>query len=419
VATAAAAATTITAATTPATVATNLPKEFVDRILADNTIPNPQGLLDALASGEPSVAIRHNRGKGCAPAEDAQRVPWCARGEYLAERPNFTLDPAFHQGCYYVQDPSSMAIGAVVESLGLDAPVCLLDACAAPGGKTTAAIDALPTGSFVLANEFDGQRAGVLRDNLIKWGYDRVAVSRGDTALLSRLGREVFDVVIADVPCSGEGMMRKDSHAVEQWTPGLVRSCAALQREILENLWPLLRPGGYLIYGTCTFAHAEDEEQIEWLQREFDAEPVALPELPGVVAGHFYPHLVRGEGLYLAVVRKPGELRPTGGKINLKKLPGALFTEVEQYELKGRDRIPTHAWAMQANFPRGSFPEVEVDRHTALLYLHRDAVTLPPDTPRGYVLLTYGGRPLGFVKNLGNRANNLYPKHLRILQNID
>ena len=403
----------------PATVVTNLPSEFVSRILADDSIPNPQGLLDALASGKPSVAIRHNRRKGSEPSEGATLVPWCRLGEYLEQRPNFTLDPAFHQGRYYVQDPSSMAVSAVVESLKLPAAVCCLDACAAPGGKTTALIDALPEGSFVLANEFDPQRAAVVRDNLLKWGYDRFAVSQGDTARLARLGEETFDVIVADVPCSGEGMMRKDAHAVEQWSPGLVRACATLQREILANLWPLLREGGYLIYGTCTFAHDEDEGQVAWLCSEFAAEQLPLPHMPGVVNGHFYPHLVNGEGLFLALLRKPGTLIPSQGRINLKRLANPLLTSVERHEVKGRDQIPTHAWAMQTTYPRGEYPEVEVDRHTALQYLHRDAVVLPDDTPRGYVLLTFGDTPLGFVKNLGNRANNLYPKHLRILQNID
>ena len=103
--------------------ATDLPAEFAARILADTEIPDPRGLLDALASGSPCVAVRHNRLKGCAPAPGADRVSWCDCGEYLAERPNFTMDPRFHQGLYYVQDPSSMALSAVIASLGLDRPV--------------------------------------------------------------------------------------------------------------------------------------------------------------------------------------------------------------------------------------------------------------------------------------------------------
>lgn len=383
-------------------------------------IPNPQGLLDALASGSPSVAIRHNRLKGCAPARGTDVVPWCAAGEYLAERPNFTFDPRFHQGLYYVQDPSSMAIGAVIDSLGLTVPVRYLDACAAPGGKTTAAIDALPAGSFVVANEAEPARAAVLCQNLMKWGYADVAVTLGPAQKLGRLPEGVFDVIAADVPCSGEGMMRKDPKAVEQWSPGLVESCARLQFEIVEALWPLLRPGGYFIYSTCTFARAEDEDNVARMVAELGAEELPLPQMPGVVGGHFYPHLVRGEGLYIALLRKPGNApaRPLRPEV-LERAAKVIQRGVgQEYEPKGRTSVPTHALALRADFDASAWPQVEVGRTEALAFLHRDALTLPAGTPRGQVLLTHGGRPLGWVNNLGSRANNMLPKHLRILSDL-
>lgn len=410
-----------TAATAPKRAAlvtkNNLPDEFVARILGDETIPNPQGLLDELASGNPCIAIRHNRLKGCAPAPGADVVPWCAQGEFLAERPQFTFDPRLHQGLYYVQDPSSMAIGAVIASLNLERPVQYLDCCAAPGGKTTAAIDALPPGSFVVANEADPSRASALDENLMRWGSADVAITVGPAQRLSRLPQGCFDIIAADVPCSGEGMMRKDPKAREQWTPGLVDACARLQREILDAVWPLLRPGGFLIYSTCTFARAEDEDQVRWLHEEFGAETLELPPLPGVVNGHFYPHLVRGEGLYVALLRKPGEGRPAR-KLTEKDL--ARATKLLRYgfidtELKGRDTIPTHAAALRADFDASRWPQAEVDRATALQFLRRESITLPQSTPKGLTLLTYESRPLGWVNNLGPRANNLLPKHLRIL----
>lgn len=395
--------------------ANKLPEEFCERVLADSTIPNPQGLLDALASGSPSVAIRHNKLKGCAPSAGADRVAWCEAGEYLAERPNFTMDPRFHQGLYYVQDPSSMAIGAVIESLGLDRPVSYLDACAAPGGKTTAAIDALPAGSSVLANEADSTRAGALRENLIKWGYANVGITVGPAQKLRKiLPRESFDVIAADVPCSGEGMMRKDPKAIEQWTPGLVESCARLQFEIVEALWPLLRPGGYFIYSTCTFAAAEDEDNVARIVNELGAEQLPLPDFPGVINGHFYPHLLRGEGLYMALLRKPGD----NSARSALKARTSNYKIAEEYEMKGRDKIPTHALALRADFDASAWPQVEVSRDDALHFLHRDALVLPDDAPRGLTLLTYDGRPLGWVNNLGRRANNLLPKHLRILSRL-
>ncbi len=403
---------------TKAVIVTNkLPDEFIARILGDDSIPNPEGLLDELASGNPSVSIRHNRLKGCRPTQDADIVPWCPQGEYLPERRAFTFDPAFHQGRYYVQDSSSMALAAVIESLGLENSVCYLDACAAPGGKTTVAIDSLPAGSFIVANEAEQARAAILDENLMKWGYADVAVTVGPAQRLGRLPEGCFDIIAADVPCSGEGMMRKDPKAIAQWTPGLVRSCAALQREIIESVWPLLRQEGYMIYSTCTFSHEENEENISWICSEFGAEKLRLPEMPGVIDGHFYPHLVRGEGLYIALLRKPGNSNPAR-PLTEKEL--AKATRLMRYgsvdsEPKGKEMIPTHALALRADFDFSGRQTSEVDRETALKFLHRDAITLPSGTPRGLTLLTYEGRPLGWVNNLGNRANNLLPKHLRIL----
>ncbi|MDE6316127.1 MAG: hypothetical protein K2L71_06655 [Muribaculaceae bacterium] len=402
-----------------------LPEEFCRRILTQTPpIPDPQGLLDALSSGSPCVAIRHNRRKSSGqphPAADA--VPWCRLGEYLPERRQFTFDPAFHQGRYYVQDPSSMSIAAVIESLGLTGPVAYLDACAAPGGKTTAAIDALPEGSFVVANEYDSSRAEALIENITRWGATDVAVTVGPTDRLASYGAETFDVIAADVPCSGEGMMRKEARAVEQWTPELVEQCAALQREIIGNLWPMLRPGGYLIYSTCTFSPQENEENVEWICNRFGARRMPLPFslTEGVADGHFYPHLVRGEGLFMALLRKPGESLPPDPTINEKKLRKATRVAiygVERTEAKGRDMIPTHRAVLATDWQRGSLPEAEVDTDTALAFLHRDAITLPDTTPRGLVVLTYGGLPLGLVKNIGTRANNLLPKQHRILSRL-
>lgn len=400
-----------------------LPAEFCRRILADADIPNPQGLLEALSSGNPCVAIRHNRLKGCRPSAQARLVPWCSQGEYLAERPQFTLDPALHQGLYYVQDPSSMAIASIIESLQLQAPVAYLDACAAPGGKTTAAIDMLPEGSLVVANEADPSRAGALDENLTRWGAANVAITVGPAQKLARLPHHCFDIIAADVPCSGEGMMRKDPHAREQWTPALVAQCARLQADILDALWPLLRPGGVMIYSTCTFAREEDEAQVQRMVDEFGAEQLPLPSWPGVVNGHFYPHLVEGEGLYMALLRKPPAAEATEAKAPLltepllRKATRVLRFGPEPPEQKGRDMIPSHGQVMLANSP-AALPRWEIDRTTALQYLRREAITLDPEAPRGLLIFTHQGYPLGRVNNLGNRANNLLPKSLRILKQL-
>lgn len=433
------------------------------------------GLTDELRSGNPSVAIRLNRTKvsGMHVVSD-DVVPWCPDGRYLRQREAFTFDPAFHQGLYYVQDPSSMIIGEVIRRItaGSDRPLCYLDACAAPGGKTTAAIDALPPESLVVANEFVPQRAAVLRDNLVKWGYPSVVVTQGDTARFRKLGG-MFDIVAADVPCSGEGMMRKDDEAVRQWSPALVADCAALQREIVSNLWGALAPGGYFIYSTCTFNRSEDEENLQWMTDELSAEPVDMqfpqewmiaPGLgSGIQCGRFLPHRLRGEGLFIGVMRKSGDssgrrreqrpvkaakpdrnlaaaerwIRPEAGMIlsadgdRIVALPQQWMSEISMFRkslhcisagvevavVKGKDLIPAHALAMSGILRGDAFPMAEVDYRTAVAYLRRETVAVPDgcDIAKGYVMLSYEGSPLGWVKHLGNRANNLYPQSLRIL----
>lgn len=288
------------------------------------------GLGDAaasLAEGSPEVSVRVNRHKPSV-VDSAEIVPWCEDGRYLGERPVFALDPCWHQGRYYVQEAGSMFVGHVVRSLRREwtGPVAVLDACAAPGGKTTAVIDALPEGSLVVANEYVPSRAAVLKENIVKWGCPSVIVTRGDTALLARLG-ETFDLVVADVPCSGEGMMRKDEDAVAQWSEGLVRDCAALQWEIVCNLWETLRPGGLMIYSTCTFNLEEDERNVARIISELGGESMEIPVgdgwgitsaigEPDMHAYRFVPGRTRGEGLFVSVIRKARDREMTGGYLS-------------------------------------------------------------------------------------------------------
>ena len=251
-------------------------------------------LLQALQT-EPSVAVRVNRRKAMPPATD-DPVAWCRSGIYLDARRQFTFDPLLHSGCYYVQDASSMFISHVLSQVAGNSPVAYLDLCAAPGGKTTAAIDALPDGSLVVANEIDSRRAQILRENVVKWGYPHCVVTNSDASRLGKL-HEAFDIVAADMPCSGEGMMRKDDEAVAQWTPALVEQCAARQREIASDIWQALKPGGIFIYSTCTFNRFEDEENARFACQLMGGE--LLEER------HFLPGRDRGEGFYVAAIRKP------------------------------------------------------------------------------------------------------------------
>lgn len=436
-----------------------LPGHFIEML---GHYPLFDGLPDVLMNTAPDVSVRVNPGKDVSVDAEMLRVPWCADGFYLPQRLPFTFDPALHQGLYYVQDASSMAISHIAKTLSADGrPLRWLDICAAPGGKTTAAISALPEGSVVIANEYDPRRAAALAENLERWGYGRTAVTVGDTKAYRRL-EGFFDVVAVDAPCSGEGMMRKEPQAVHQWTPALVQQCAALQQQIADNAWQALRPGGYMIYSTCTFNVQENERNVARMIERYDARSIdpglsAFPGVAGAVEGtaccaRFIPGRVRGEGLFVAVLQKPGDAavqpcRRSFAKTSVApakwlsdnyiyaEISGSLHAVpedaaavlatvakhtkcislgIEAGVIKGRDILPSYALAHAVDLNADAFHQAEVDYHTAIAYLRGEPVVLP-DSPRGIILLTFRGRPLAFAKNIGNRANNLVPASRRII----
>ena len=389
----------------------------------------------AAMQAAPAVSVKLNRRKCQDPAElgyaGMERVKWCRSGWYLPERPRFTLNPLLHAGVFYVQDASSMIHEAIVERIlemdPMETPA-VLDLCAAPGGKSTAMLNALPDGSLLVANEIDRKRSQILRENLIKWGYPEVAVTSSPTSALAKAGPR-FDIVAVDAPCSGEGMMRKDEEARAQWSEGLVRQCASLQRDILADAVEALRPGGYLVYSTCTFNTEENERQLQWLRDEKGLEPVDL-RLPGewgigreicgdIPALRFMPHLTRGEGQFAALMRKPAGGDDRGGNHRktleaVRKSARVILDGIPHTVAKGKTEAPTSEWALSLSFPADAYPAADVDLDTALSYLRHEAILLPADAPRGYVAVSYLGHRLGMVKNLGNRANNLYPSEWRI-----
>lgn len=304
----------------------------------------------------------------------------------------------------------------------------VLDLCAAPGGKTTSMLNALPDGSLMVANEIVPQRAKILRENLLKWGYGEIMVTRSDSSRYASLG-EMFDIIAVDAPCSGEGMMRKEAVAATQWSERLVEQCASLQREILANAAAALKPGGFLIYSTCTFNTEENEDNLRFAIEELGLLS-ATPELPeeyGIgkeLSGpyralRFMPHLTRGEGLFAAVLRKPGDHECGTSrdrerlKAQLRKKPNVVLDGFPMETEKGGKKIPAPELPLLCGFSK-EYPCVELSEEEILNYLRHEAIALPPDTPRGFVAVCYHGWPLGFVKNIGTRANNLYPSEWRI-----
>lgn len=444
-----------------------LKPEFLDRMRRE--MPGDADALAAALTGTaPSVSIRLNRLKPARPAIEAERVPWCDEGFYLDERPQFTFDPFLHAGCYYVQDASSMFISHAIRHIATgERPLAYLDLCAAPGGKSTAAINALPPGSLVVANEIDRRRVQILCENVVKWGGADCVVTNTDAHTLGHL-RSSFDIIAADMPCSGEGMMRKDEEAAAQWSEALVAECAGRQKEIAADIWDALRPGGHFIYSTCTFNRSEDEDVAEYIATELGGEAVEIPinDTCGIAESRtahscgyrFMPHRTRGEGLYMAVFRKPGETTVEGDKgkrrdkskaqknaeclgwlknaddytltsvgeeiraipkrhaefvRSIAKTCRTLHTGVPLAVVKGRDIVPVHALALSAAMRDDAFPNVDLSYVEAIAYLRGETLT-PADAPRGYLTVSYRDRRLGFIKNLGMRANNCYPKEWRI-----
>ena len=382
----------------------------------------------------PEVSIRLNPAKSSCflPSQTIYDgvVPWCPQGCYMRNRPNFTFDPLLHAGVYYVQEAASMFIDEIIRQ-HIDSPVMALDLCAAPGGKSTLLRSSLPEGSLLVSNEPIRNRANVLMENMQKWGMADSLVTNNFPRDF-RKSRLLFDLILCDVPCSGEGMFRKDPVAADQWSPQHVEKCQLLQRDIVTEAWQCLRPGGKMIYSTCTFNTKENEENIRWMMSQFGAEPLPLalpPEwkvtgslLKGFNAHvyRFIPGVTRGEGLFACVMRKPSDSEGQATPANkIRKTATSslnmLWDGLPPHPVvKGRDKVPSHAMALHVAQDLSTYPLVSLDYTQAVHYLRRESLVLPPETPRGFVVVTFMGVPLGFAKNIGNRANNHYPESWKI-----
>ena len=456
-------------------------------------------LFEAFQSESP-VSIRVNPMKWVKelPASSCEPVLWAEGAYYLSERPAFTFDPLFHAGCYYVQEASSMFVQRVLKQY-VPTACTMLDLCAAPGGKSTLARAALPEGSLLVSNEIVRSRAQVLAENMTKWGHPDVVVTQNAPMDFTPL-TNVFNVILADVPCSGEGMFRKDADSIGEWSMENVGICWQRQRSIVSDVWGCLKPGGLFIYSTCTYNAWEDEENVRWMMQHFGAEPLVVPvEKEWGIRGdvtlgedalpvyRFLPSHVKGEGFFLSVLRKPivdadaaecafclesevdtsvsDKRKQKYTRIKGKDIKGKsqkmafpsyescrmwldnpeayawkivdnivvalpqqwsgavdllekhltiLHAGIPVAALKGRDWVPHHGLAMSPFLHPLAFPKVQVDYATAVSYLRHEAIVLDNSSSRGYLLLVYQGVVLGFVKNVGNRANNLYPVEWRI-----
>ena len=358
------------------------------------------------------VSIRLNpRKSGEWKVESGERIDWCRNGYYLKQRPNFTFDPLFHAGCYYVQEAASMFLDEVLrQKLSIVNCQLSIDFCAAPGGKSTLLRSALPDDCVLYSNEPIRQRASILLENVEKWGYPNHIVTNAYPRDY-RKAKMKFDLILCDVPCSGEGMFRKDPATIGEWSPQNVEKCWQLQRDIVSDAWTCLNDGGLLIYSTCTFNTKENEENIRWILSEFDdAEVLPIETKPewnitgSLLEGftepvyRFIPGISQSEGLFLCALRKANH----GDCPRCEKRSG----------LQGD--CPRDLHPLKAETIEGNLPQADLSYPDAMKFLRGEALVLPADTPRGIVEVCFMGHALGQVKNIGSRANNLYPKPWRI-----
>lgn len=440
------------------------PDEFLQRM--HNSLGEDfHDFLDALKESPPVSVRYHPRKSESFLANDTlEKVPWCELGRYLVERPSFTFDPLFHAGTYYVQEAGSMLIEPLLNNTilhKLNDPL-VLDLCAAPGGKSTHILSLLDGRGTLVCNEVIPSRNKVLQHNISKWGYSNVVIIQNDATEIADSGIQ-FDMIVADVPCSGEGLFRKDPDACNEWSPVSPQSCAVRQKKILDKLLPALKPGGFLLYSTCTFAQEENDMQIEELVRDHGFE-VQLPDTPeGIQQTQYgwqaYPHRVKSEGFWCTLLRKSHKddrgadrlpvRNPT--KLQRKKnlaldyldhghnhiaieLNGNEWIIPEQMEslikilhgkarfrkvglnagiMKGKTFIPDIDIAWSVHCTRNT-PSVSVDHDSAIRYLQGESLTLDSGSMDEFALVNYRSANLGWIKRSGNYWSNHYPKDYRI-----
>lgn len=414
----------------------------------------------------PVISLRLNPRKSGTTFDKNAVVPWCDNGRYLNERPNFTADPLLHAGAYYVQEASSMLLDTALRQC---ADWCvshrILDLCAAPGGKSTLVASIMSADSFLLSNEVIQSRASILAENLSKWGQMNTWVSNSDPKQLGKL-QAFFDVLIIDAPCSGSGLFRKIPSYLEDWNPDFVNLCAERQKRIFQDSYSALSQHGLLVYMTCSFSRTENEEMLDYLMDEFEMDSVALdiPVSWGITATlsdrhgahgyRCYPHKLKGEGFFLACFRKKDgsplqEFKPVKSEIKYQEAlnpylsigtyavyehDGHLFLMhpehltllkpilshsrlIKKGILAGKmirqDFIPDHELALYHGL-KNDLPSVELDLQMAIQYLQKEVIH-PVLPHKGWFLVKYHGKNLGWIKNLGNRVNNYYPVNYRIL----
>ncbi|MBS1496384.1 MAG: methyltransferase domain-containing protein [Bacteroidetes bacterium] len=418
------------------------------------------------------VSVRYHPLKSAAIEKKGEGVPWSTEGYYLDERPSFTLDPLFHAGAYYVQEASSMFLEqALKQSCDITLALNVLDLCAAPGGKSTLIQSLISEESLLVSNEIIKTRVNVLLENITKFGAANVVVTNNDARDFQKLPG-FFDVVVVDAPCSGSGLFKKNTEAINEWSLQNVELCSQRQQRILADVIPALKPGGIIIYSTCSYSLSENESIVDWLMehQQFNTVRLQIKGEWNIIetesAQHngygyrFYPDKVKGEGFFIAVLKKaddaiaPKELKAnarqqqiSNKEIDLIKsyvknpgnfsfmqwqkeilaIPTAIYRQVLMLQsalyikkagvtlgsLIRNELIPAHDWAI-STILSDKVLRISVEKEEALEYLRKQEINLTI-AAKGWAIIVYKEIPLGLIKILSGRVNNYYPKEWRIL----
>ena len=400
-------------------------------------------------------------------------ISWCHTGFVIPSNHSAGKHPYHAAGLYYLQEPSAMA---VAEALAPKQGKLILDLAAAPGGKTTHLVSLADDKSIVVANDVSRGRTKSLLENLERWGATKAMVTSEEVSRLAKTWGPIFDRVLLDAPCSGEGMFRKSEDALKMWSKGNVLGCAKRQSKLLDEAAQLVKEGGYLAYSTCTFAPEEDEIVIaEFLENHpnFSLEPLDLPELSSgrpdwlpetlatpdlIKTARAWPHKLEGEGHFVALFRKndgetkrfkPARFRPVPHNVaklwrnfqkevlqgaletlNLTLFGNKLFSVPEGVpDIKGlnvlrtglwlatvhKNRLePSHSLALALSKERASkITHLNLEPDDERLALYLQGHVLEEAGESGWVLVTVSGYPLGWGKRSGRTVKNAYPKGLR------
>ncbi len=387
-------------------------------------------------------------------------IPWIRNGFYYEGEERPAKNPHYFAGLYYLQEPSAMTPANLLPVMPGDK---VLDLCAAPGGKSTELGAKLKGKGMLVSNDISNSRAKALLKNLELWGIENICVTSEEPAKLKEIFGQFFDKILIDAPCSGEGMFRKDADMVKSYEEHGPEYYAVIQKEIVAQAVDMLVPGGFLLYSTCTFSLCEDEDIIRWVLAEHeDMELISLPLFDGASEGiglsgclRLFPHRIKGEGHFMALLRKKQSLTSVEKKKDdtekEKPLPGELVDFLsllskpfdtrriyikdetvyylpESFPKQGKKLRYLRTGLLIGELKKGRFEPAQPlamvlkpeefgqticwnkEDERVIRYLKGETISLKEEEGqrKGWCLICVDGFPLGFAKGSGSTLKNKY-----------